>query len=169
MIPRNVKTASFRTENWRFWSEWRDSNSRHPGPKELMELFPNLFCSFLVLSAQVTMLSGTLQSAVSTCSRAVYGQKCGQILMLPERCSCTPHSVVTCRSAPLSGEQFAFLRCRDCSLEWGSSQVLSCAQYLGCCKQRIRNNARILGVILKNSEMENGCWMPSWIKIGSIP
>ena len=27
------KTASFRTENWRFWSEWRDSNSRHPGPK----------------------------------------------------------------------------------------------------------------------------------------
>ena len=29
----NVKTASFRTENWRFWSEWRDSNSRHPGPK----------------------------------------------------------------------------------------------------------------------------------------
>ena len=30
---KNVKTASFRTENWRFWSEWRDSNSRHPGPK----------------------------------------------------------------------------------------------------------------------------------------
>ena len=72
------KAASFRNENWRLWSEWRDSNSRHPGPKELMELFPNLFCSFLVLSAQVTMLSGTLQSAVSTCSRAVYGQKCGQ-------------------------------------------------------------------------------------------
>ena len=29
----NVKTASFQYENWRFWSEWRDSNSRHPGPK----------------------------------------------------------------------------------------------------------------------------------------
>ena len=72
------KTASFRPENWRLWSEWRDSNSRHPGPKELMDLFSNLFCSFLVLSAQITMLSGTLRSAVSTCSRAVYGQKCGQ-------------------------------------------------------------------------------------------
>ena len=72
------KAASFRNENWRLWSEWGDSNSRRLDPKELMDLFSNLFCSFLVLSAQITMLSGTLRSAVSTCSRAVYGQKCGQ-------------------------------------------------------------------------------------------
>ena len=32
-FQRKVKTASFQHENWRFWSEWRDSNSRHPGPK----------------------------------------------------------------------------------------------------------------------------------------
>ena len=25
------------------WSKWRDSNSRHPGPKELLELFSNIF------------------------------------------------------------------------------------------------------------------------------
>ena len=68
------KTASFRNENWRLWSEWRDSNSRHPGPKELMELFSNLFCSFLVLSAQIPVLSEPVLSTVSTCSRAVYGQ-----------------------------------------------------------------------------------------------
>lgn len=29
----NDKTASFRSENWRFWSEWRDLNSRPPHPK----------------------------------------------------------------------------------------------------------------------------------------
>ena len=30
---KNVKTASFRTENWRFWSGLRDFNPRSPGPK----------------------------------------------------------------------------------------------------------------------------------------
>ena len=30
---KNVKTASFRTENWRFWSGLRDLNPRSPGPK----------------------------------------------------------------------------------------------------------------------------------------
>ena len=60
------------------WSEWGDSNSRHLDPKELMELFPNLFCSFLVLSVPNTVLSEPDRSTVSTCSEPVYGQKCGQ-------------------------------------------------------------------------------------------
>ena len=72
------KAASFRNENWRLWSEWRDSNSRHPGPKEFMELFSNLFCSFLVLSTQNSVLSEPVRSTVSTHSKVVYGQICGQ-------------------------------------------------------------------------------------------
>ena len=60
------------------WSEWRDSNSRHPGPKELYELFSNLFCSFLLLSAPNTVLFEPDRSTVSTCSEPVYGQNCGQ-------------------------------------------------------------------------------------------
>ena len=49
--PYKAKIQVPQKQNLDFWSEWRDSNSRHPGPKELMELFSNLFCSFLVLSA----------------------------------------------------------------------------------------------------------------------
>ena len=30
---KNVKTAGFRDENWRFWSGLRDLNPRSPGPK----------------------------------------------------------------------------------------------------------------------------------------
>ena len=30
---KNVKTASFQEENWRFWSGLRDLNPRSPGPK----------------------------------------------------------------------------------------------------------------------------------------
>ena len=33
VLNSKVKTASLRDENWRFWSEWQDSNSRHPAPK----------------------------------------------------------------------------------------------------------------------------------------
>ena len=46
--------------------------------KELMELFSNLFCSFLTLSAPNTVLSEPVLSTASTCSEPVYGQKCGQ-------------------------------------------------------------------------------------------
>ena len=60
------------------WSEWGDSNSRHLDPKELMDLFSNLFCSFLALSVPKTVLSEPVLSTVSTCSEPVYGQKCGQ-------------------------------------------------------------------------------------------
>ena len=62
----------------RRWSEWGDSNSRHLEPKELEELFSNLFCSFLVLSAQNSVLSEPVRSTVSTHSKVVYGQICGQ-------------------------------------------------------------------------------------------
>ena len=37
-----------------FLSKWRDSNSRHPGPKELLELFSNIFRSFWRLLFQKT-------------------------------------------------------------------------------------------------------------------
>ena len=68
-----------------FWSEWRDSNSRHPAPKELLELFSNIFRSFLVPFIPEKILFRTLVSTVSVYSKAVYGQKCGQIPTLPER------------------------------------------------------------------------------------
>ena len=68
-----------------FWSKWRDSNSRHPAPKELLELFSNIFRSFLVPFIPEKLLFETLVSAVSVYSKAVYGQKCGQIQALPER------------------------------------------------------------------------------------
>ena len=32
-----------------FWSEWRDSNSRHPGPKKLWELFQTISAPFWCL------------------------------------------------------------------------------------------------------------------------
>ena len=37
-----------------FWSKWRDSNSRHPAPKGLLELFSNIFRSFWRLLFQKT-------------------------------------------------------------------------------------------------------------------
>ena len=64
------------------WSKWRDSNSRHPAPKELLELFSNLSRSFLALFIPEKLLFETLFSTVSVCSEAVYGQKCGQAPVL---------------------------------------------------------------------------------------
>ena len=61
-----------------FWSEWRDSNSRHPGPKKLWELFSNIFRSFLAPFIPEKLLFRTLVSAVSMCSKPGYGQICGQ-------------------------------------------------------------------------------------------
>ena len=61
-----------------FWSEWRDSNSRHPGPKNLWELFSNNFCSFLTPFIPEKLLFETLVSAVSVCSKPGYGQICDQ-------------------------------------------------------------------------------------------
>lgn len=72
------KAASFRNENWRLWSEWRDSNSRHPGPKQLTELFSNIFRSFLAPFIPEKLLFETLVSTVSMCSKPGYGQICGQ-------------------------------------------------------------------------------------------
>ena len=61
-----------------FWSKWRDSNSRHPAPKYLVELFSNLFRSFLAPFIQESMLFETLVSTVSVYSKTEYGQQCGQ-------------------------------------------------------------------------------------------
>ena len=60
------------------WSEWRDSNSRHPGPKKLWELFYNIFRSFLAPFISEKLLFKTLVSTVSMYSKPGYGQICGQ-------------------------------------------------------------------------------------------
>ena len=60
------------------WSEWRDSNSRHPGPKYLVELFPKIFRSFLAPLIPEMLLFKTLVSTVSMYSKPGYGQICGQ-------------------------------------------------------------------------------------------
>ena len=74
----NDKPASFHYENWRVLSEWRDSNSRHPGPKEILELFSNNFCFSLTLFIPEMLLSRTLVSDASMCSKPSYGQIYGQ-------------------------------------------------------------------------------------------
>ena len=94
-----------------FWSKWRDSNSRHPAPKELEELFSNLFGFILAPFIPEKLLFRTLVSIVSVCSESVYGQKCGQIQLLP--------------GSKLNRGAFCLLRCGDCSLENENRQVLS--------------------------------------------
>ena len=64
------------------WSEWRDSNSRHPAPKYLVELFSNIFCSFLAPLIPEMLLFKTLVSTVSMYSKPGYGQICGQAPVL---------------------------------------------------------------------------------------
>ena len=59
-------------------AKWRDSNSRHPAPKGLLELFSNNFRSVLASFIPDKLLFRTLVSTASACSEAVYGQKCGQ-------------------------------------------------------------------------------------------
>ena len=61
-----------------FWSEWRDSNSRHSAPKYLVELFSNIFRSFLAPFIPEKLLFETLVSVVSMYSKPSYGQICGQ-------------------------------------------------------------------------------------------
>ena len=60
------------------WSEWGDSNSRRLDPKQLTELFSNIFRSFLASFIPERMLFETLASTVSMCSKPGYGQICGQ-------------------------------------------------------------------------------------------
>ena len=83
--PHFVFRVSLRIKNKRwqkpsliFWSEWRDSNSRHPAPKKLWELFSNIFRSFLAPFIPEKLLFRTLVSTVSMCSKPGYGQICGQ-------------------------------------------------------------------------------------------
>ena len=93
------------------WSKWRDSNSRHPAPKELVELFSNIFVFFLAPFIPEKLLFRTIVSTVSACSEAKYGQQCGQIQRLP--------------GSNENRGAFCFLRCGDCSLENENRQVLS--------------------------------------------
>ena len=56
----------------------RDLNPRSPGPKQLTELFSNIFRSFLAPFIPEKLLFKTLVSTVSMCSKPGYGQICGQ-------------------------------------------------------------------------------------------
>ena len=93
-----------------FWSKWRDSNSRHPAPKKLWELFSNIFRSYLAPFIPEMLLFETLVSTVSMCSKIEYGQKCGQIQLLP--------------GSHLNRGAFLLLRCGDCSFENENCQVI---------------------------------------------
>ena len=94
-----------------FWSKWRDANSRHPAPKELLELVSNIFCSVLAPFIPEKLLFRTLVSTISVCSEASYGQQCGQIQRLP--------------GSKVNRGAFFPLRCGDCSFEKGIRQVIS--------------------------------------------
>lgn len=47
-----------------FWSEWGASNARSLDPKEYMELFYNIFCSFIAVFTPFDMLFRTLRPQV---------------------------------------------------------------------------------------------------------
>ena len=94
------------------WSEWRDSNSRHPGPKKLWELFSNIFRSFLAPFIPEKMLFETLVSTVSMCSNLRYGQICGQ----------KPLSQISGDFFAKSGKRFSLCYC---SLQCSFNQVIS--------------------------------------------
>ena len=72
---KQVKNGSFSAD---FWSKWRDSNSRPPVPEEIYTDFFLDFGGFSGLSCPKTVLSGALRSNVSTQSKSVDGQSCGQ-------------------------------------------------------------------------------------------
>ena len=61
-----------------YWSEWRDSNPRHPAPKRRRERFSIGEQPLPALSVPQKILSGALISIVSTRSKSRYGQTCGQ-------------------------------------------------------------------------------------------
>ena len=82
-LPQKRKMQEWLLPFLHFWSKWRDSNSRHPAPKELLELFSNNLCSFLAPFIPDKLLFRTLVSTVSVCSKTEYGQKCGHIQTLP--------------------------------------------------------------------------------------
>ena len=61
-----------------FWSRWQDSNLRLLRPEELHTWFLSDFCDFSVLLCLKPMLSDALVRTVSTQSKSVDGQRCGQ-------------------------------------------------------------------------------------------
>ena len=60
------------------WSKWRDSNSRPPVPEASRSSLLTTFICFLVLFSPKVMLSDALVRTVSTQSKSVDGQRCGQ-------------------------------------------------------------------------------------------
>ena len=61
-----------------FWSKRRDSNPRSPVPEASRSSFLTTLVYFLVLLSPKTVLSDALVHTVSTQSKSVDGQRCGQ-------------------------------------------------------------------------------------------
>ena len=118
LVSRGAKDQNPQRGILVFWSEWRDSNSRHPGPKELMELFSDLFSSLLVLSTPK-------HRAFRTCPLHCFHvfRTC-----LWSKMWSKPLPTICGNFSAKFGKRF---RLCDCSLGCGSSQVIVFWQSVG--------------------------------------
>ena len=75
---RKIKIRLPLRDNLIFWSKRRDSNPRSPVPEAYRSSLLTTFIYFLVLFSPKAMLSDALVRTVSTQSKSVDGQRCGQ-------------------------------------------------------------------------------------------
>ena len=80
------KRKKFKPHKWfeLFWSEWHDLNVRPLGPEDRNACKIKAFPCFLVLSCRNKNLFRTFRHTVSAQSKAVDGQRCGQINIYPQ-------------------------------------------------------------------------------------
>ena len=76
---QNVKTASFRTENWRFWSGLRDLNPRSLGPK------PSAIPNFAKPGYSVGDFSDVVKHVVKGYFRPEQGRSQEEKVLAPQR------------------------------------------------------------------------------------
>ena len=76
---KNVKTASFRTENWRFWSGLRDLNPRSLGPK------PSAIPNFAKPGYEVKNFSDVVKHVVKGYFRPEQGRSQEEKVLVPQR------------------------------------------------------------------------------------
>ena len=75
----NVKTASFRSENWRFWSGLRDLNPRSLGPK------PSAIPNFAKPGYSVGVFSDVVKHVVKGYFRPEQGRSQEEKVLAPQR------------------------------------------------------------------------------------
>ena len=81
-------TIKQKSTEWCFlalWSKCGGSNSGPHGPEQIRHRFLTTFVYFLVLFSLKTMLSDALVRTVSTQSKSVDGQRCGQVEFSSEK------------------------------------------------------------------------------------